>query len=88
MAGMDKLEVPLRREAMEADIRQELYKIMDALAALKIDLTCDPHIPGESLVLSASKVRDACEALHSATASIKEVAAALNGEVPGDDAVH
>ena len=61
---------------------------MDALAALKIDLTCDPDIPGESLVLSATKVRDACEALHTATASIKQVAAALNGHVPSDDHVH
>ena len=26
--------------------------IMDALVALKIDLDCDPHIPGETLVLS------------------------------------
>ena len=73
---------------MEPDIRRELYKVMDALVALKIDLSCDPHIPGESLVLSASKARDACEALHSATASIKHLAAELNGEVPGDEPRH
>ena len=47
---------------MEPDVKEELYKVMDALAALKIDLSCDPHLPGESLVLSASKARDACEA--------------------------
>ncbi len=73
---------------MEPKVRQELYKVMDALVALKIDLSCDPHIPGESLVLSASKARDACEALHSATASIKQVAAVLNGEAPGEGPVH
>jgi hypothetical protein len=61
---------------------------MDALVALKIDLSCDPHIPGESLVLSATKARDACEALHSATASIKQLAAALNGETPSDGSKH
>lgn len=47
-----------------------------------MELSCDPHIPAESLVLSASRARDACEALHSATTSIKHVAAALNGEAP------
>ncbi len=64
---------------MEPDIGRELYKIMDALVALKVDLSCDPHIPGETLVLSAEKARDACEALESASESIKLVAAALNG---------
>jgi hypothetical protein len=73
---------------MEPKIRQELYRVMDALVALKIDLSCDPHIPGESLVLSATKARDACEALHSATASIKQLAAALNGETPSDGSKH
>jgi hypothetical protein len=73
---------------MEPNIRKELYKVMDALVALKMDLTCDPHIPGESLVLSAARVRDACEALHSATTSIKQVAAALNVEASSEDPLH
>ena len=73
---------------MEPKITQELYRVMDALVALKIDLSCDPHIPGESLVLSATKARDACEALHSATASIKQLAAALNGEAPTEGPKH
>jgi hypothetical protein len=73
---------------MEPDIERELYKIMDALVALKIDLSCDPHIPGEALVLSAEKARDACEALESASASIKHVAAALNGGRVGDESRH
>jgi hypothetical protein len=73
---------------MEPKIRQELYRVMDALVALKIDLSCDPHIPGESLVLSATKARDACEALHSATASIKQLAAALNGEATSEGSRH
>jgi hypothetical protein len=73
---------------MEPKIRQELYRVMDALVALKIDLSCDPHIPGESLVLSATKARDACETLHSATASIKQFAAALNGETLSEGSKH
>jgi hypothetical protein len=73
---------------MEPDIERELYKVMDALVALKVDLSCDPHIPGEALVLSAEKARDACEALESASASIKHVAAALNGGGAGDASRH
>src|SRR5258705_11224041 len=63
---------------MDTNIGKELDKIMDALVALRIDLKCDPHIPGDMLVLSADKARDACEALATASASIKHLAAALN----------
>jgi hypothetical protein len=73
---------------METNIGKELYKIMDALVALKIDLKCDPCTPGEILVLSADKARDACEALESASASIKHLAAALNGRPGGSAPPH
>ena len=73
---------------MDPSIGKELYKLMDALVALKMDLTCDPHLPGEALVLSAARARDACEALHIATTSIKNLAAALNGEAPGGEPKH
>jgi hypothetical protein len=63
---------------MDTNIGRELYNIIDALVALKIDLDCDPHIPGETLVLSADKARDACEALESASASIRQLVAALD----------
>jgi len=62
---------------MDTNIGKELYNIMDALVALKVDLDCDPHIPGETLVLSAEKARDACQALASASDSIKQLVAAL-----------
>jgi hypothetical protein len=65
---------------MDTDIGRELYNIMDALIALKIDLDCDPHISGDTLVLSAEKARDACQALETASASLKQLVAAL-----GDD---
>ena len=68
---------------MDPDIGKELYNVMDALVALRLDLECDPDIAGESLVLSAAKARNACEALDSATMSIKHLAAALgNGNGP------
>jgi hypothetical protein len=73
---------------MDPNIGKELYKIMDALVALKIDLKCDPHIRGEILVLSAEKARDACEALEIASASIKHLAAALNGRSGGNAPQH
>ena len=53
---------------------------MDALAALKVDLECEPHIAGEVLVLSATKSRDACAALASAMASIKKLVVMLDGK--------
>ena len=73
---------------MEPDIGRELYRVMDALVALKCDLSCDPYIPGETLVLSAEKSRDACDALETASASIKQLAAVLNGGEVGDASKH
>lgn len=67
---------------MEPNLGRELYKIMDALVALTADLSCDPYIPGEALVLSADKSRDACQALEVASASIRSLAVALGGK-PG-----
>jgi hypothetical protein len=65
---------------MKLGVSKELYKVMDALAALKIDLECEPHIPGDALVLSATRSRDACAALASAMTSIKKLAGMLDGE--------
>jgi hypothetical protein len=73
---------------MDPTIGRELYKVMDALVALKVQLRCDPHIPGETLVLSAEKSRDACDALETASASIKHLAAMLNGGEVGDASKH
>ena len=69
---------------MEPNIRRELYKVMDALVALKADLSCDPYIPGETLVLSADKSRDACDALQVASTSLQELAVALDSDEAGD----
>jgi hypothetical protein len=73
---------------MDPTIGRELYRVMDALVALKVQLSCDPHIPGETLVLSAEKSRDACEALETASASIQHLAAVLNGGEVGDASRH
>jgi hypothetical protein len=73
---------------MDPNVGRELYRVMDALVALKVQLSCDPHIPGETLVLSAEKSRDACDALETASASIKHLAAVLNGGDVGDASKH
>ena len=65
---------------MDLGVSKELYKVMDALAALKLDLECEPHIPGEVLVLSATRSRDACVALGAAMTSIKKLASMLDEE--------
>src|SRR5438132_458915 len=57
---------------------------MDALVALKVDLSCDPHVPGEMLVLSAEKARGGREAPETASASLKHVASAPNRRRRGD----
>ena len=75
------VEVLVKEGAMEEKISKELYNIMDALAALRCDLKCEPNIPGETLVLSASASRDACDALESASTSIKRLAVELGGEI-------
>ena len=73
---------------MEPNIRRELYKVMDALVALKVDLSCDPYIPGETLVLSADKSRDACEALQVASTSLQELVVALDSDQASDAPRH
>ena len=39
---------------MQLAVSKELYNVMDALAALKLQLECEPDIPGDVLVVSAS----------------------------------
>jgi len=73
---------------LDPNIGEELYKVMDALVALRLDLECDPEIPGETLVLSAEKARDACDAIESATESIKHLAATFGDDAPGEDPLH
>jgi hypothetical protein len=69
---------------MEAKISHELYNIMDALTAIKMDLRCETQIPGETLVLSAAQARGACKALEAASASIRKSRAVLEGKDAGD----
>ena len=73
---------------MQTDIGKELYRIMDALVALKIDLQCDPQLAGDALVLSAEKARNACDALDSASVSLKRLVAAFGENLGGVSPLH
>ena len=64
---------------MNTNIGRELYSIMDALVALRIDLKCEPHLSGETLVLSAERARAACEALDAASASLRQLLVRIDG---------
>ena len=68
---------------MESKISYELYNIMDALAAIKMDLSCESYISGEPVVLSPAQARGACKALETASASVEKIRIALNEKNPG-----
>ena len=73
---------------MNTNIGKALYDIMDALVALRVDLKCDPHIPGEILVLSAERARAACEALDAASSSIRYILVHVEGGDPSGSRPH
>jgi hypothetical protein len=57
----------------------EMTKVLDDLAALSIDLSCHCDVPPHSLVLPAAKLREACEAIDDAVASLKRILAMTTG---------
>lgn len=69
---------PAKQTAIEAG------RILDDLAALSIDLSCHCDVPPHTLVLPAGKVREACDAIDDAVASLKRILAiaAASGNMP------
>ncbi|MEP7207349.1 MAG: hypothetical protein ABI920_10455 [Casimicrobiaceae bacterium] len=55
------------------EISVEVCKVLDALAALSVDIACEDAVPGDQLVLPASRVRETCAAIHSAIAALKKI---------------
>jgi hypothetical protein len=51
----------------------EAGKILDALAALSADLACHCDVPPHTMILPASKVREACDAIDEAVAALKRI---------------
>ena len=64
----------------------EVCTVLDSLAALSQELSCHKNQPRDMLVLSAGKTQDACEAIETAVAALREIleiaAAAGGGPIP------
>jgi hypothetical protein len=58
-----------------AQTAAEASKILDALAALSSDLACHCDVPPHTMILPASKVREACDAIDEAVAALKRILA-------------
>ncbi len=66
------------------DTADQAARVLDDLAALSIDLSCHCNVPPHTLVLSAGKIREACETIDDAVASLKRILtiASANGSGP------
>ena len=53
----------------------EAGKVLDALAALSLDLACHCDVPPHTMILPASKVREACDAIDEAVAALRRILA-------------
>lgn len=53
----------------------EAGKVLDALAALSIRLSCHCDVPPDTLVLEAGKVKEACVAIDDAVDALKRILA-------------
>jgi hypothetical protein len=64
----------------------EVSKVLDALTALSVDLSCHCEVPPNTLILSAQKTRDACAAIDEAVSALRSILqiseAAGGGPIP------
>ena len=64
----------------------EVSKVLDALEALAVDLSCDCEVPPDTLVLSAHKTRAACTAIEEGVTALRKIlqisVAAGGGPIP------
>ena len=51
----------------------EAGRILDSLAALSADLACHCDVPPHTMILPASKVREACDAIDEAVVALKRI---------------
>jgi hypothetical protein len=65
----------------------EVCKVLDALSASAVDLSCHCDVPPDTLILSAQKTRDACAAIEESVSALKAIleisVAAGGGPIPG-----
>ncbi len=64
----------------------EVCKVLDALSALAMDLSCHCDVPPDTLILSAQKTRQACDAIEEGVSALKSILhiseAAGGGPIP------
>ena len=51
----------------------EAAKVLDALAAVSMELNCHCDVPPHTLVLSASKVQETCSKIDDAVCALKKI---------------
>jgi hypothetical protein len=56
-----------------AQTAAEVSKVLDALEALAVDLSCDCDVPPDTLILSAQRTRDACAAIDGGVAALRKI---------------
>ena len=86
MAMADGLEMTAR-PAEGSPTRQaadEAAKVLDALAAVSMELSCHCDVAAHTLVLSASKVQETCSKIDEAVCALKKILeiAVQNGHGP------
>jgi hypothetical protein len=74
--GEEKMNAP-EKTAVEA------CKVLDALAALSLDLACHCDVPPHTMILPASKVREACDAIDEAVAALRRILAIADASGDG-----
>jgi hypothetical protein len=74
------------KATITAATAEEVSKVLDALSALAVDLSCHCGAPPDTLILSARKTREACDAIDEAVKALKTIlqisAAAGGGPIP------
>ena len=62
----------------------EAAKVLDALAAVSVELSCHCGVPPHTLVLSAAKVQETCGRIDDAVCALKKILeiAVRNGQGP------
>ena len=63
----------------------EAGKVLDALAAISVQLACHAKQPPHMLVLSAGQVRSTCDAIDEAVASLKKILMLADHDRPAND---
>jgi hypothetical protein len=51
----------------------EVCKVLDALSALAFDLSCHCDVAPDTLILSAKKTQDACDAIEESVAALRSI---------------